>query len=504
MITAKYKGKYYDIEYSIVKFSELEGELRLDAEYYEPYYLKNDRKIIKKEWTYIGNLLSKVQYGISLAMNEDRVGYKILKMDDIRGILADNSNCKYVNIDPKTFLKFKLEKADVLFNRVNSEEFVGRTGIYLLDGEHTFASYLIRIRAKKYYTNFYITIYLNTKYGKLSLKRVMRRAVNQANINAKELKCLKVPIPSETFQKFIEKLVLKAYGERQKAEELYKQAEEALLEELGLKNWRSKTKKIKVGEKEFEEEENISIRMLSDVLKADRMDAEYWEPKYDELIGYLKSNFETKPLKTFLLDFQKGIEVGSHSYQEEGKTFIRVSNLSIHGFVEKDQKYIGEGLYQKLKDTYEPKVGDFLLTKDATPGIAYVVKEPKEGIIASGILKLKINEDEINKEYLALCINSTLGRLQIERDGGGSVITHWRPEQIKNLIIPILLSETQQKIASLVQQSYKARESSKKLLEIVKRAVEIYIEKDEAEGQKYINEQLQKMKGEDLGSEDFQ
>jgi len=49
-----------------------------------------------------------------------------------------------------------------------------------------------------------------------------------------------------------------------------------------------------------------------------------------------------------------------------------------------------------------------------------------EGIIASGILKLNINESEINKEYLALCINSMVGKLQIERDGGESVIIHWR------------------------------------------------------------------------------
>ena len=199
---------------------------------------------------------------------------------------------------------------------------------------------------------------------------------------------------------------------------------------------------------------------------------------YHKLINYLKDNFEVKPLKTFILDFQKGIEVGSENYREEGKPFIRVSNLSIHGFVERDQKYIDEELYQKLRDTYEPKVGDFLLTKDATPGISYIVKEPVEGIIASGILKLRINEDEIDKEYLALCINSLVGKLQIERDGGGSVITHWKPKQIKNLQIPILPSETQQKIAELVKQSHKARREAKELLEEAKRKVEEAIENE--------------------------
>ena len=65
-----------------------------------------------------------------------------------------------------------------------------------------------------------------------------------------------------------------------------------------------------------------------------------------------------------------------------------------------------------------------------------------------------------------------VGRLQIERDSGGSVITHWKPDQIKNLQIPVLSSETQRKIAKLVKQSHEARRRAKELLEEAKRKVE--------------------------------
>ncbi|MCI4464151.1 MAG: restriction endonuclease subunit S [Caldisericum sp.] len=487
MITATYKGKRYEVEYSVVNVSELEGALRLDAEYYEPYFLRYEALVRRKQYCKIGDFVNKVQYGLSLAINEDGVGYKILKMDDIIGILADDSNCKYIDIDEKTFEMYRLKKGDILFNRVNSEEFVGRTGIYLLDGLHTFASYLIRMKAKEYFTNFYIAVYLNTEYGRVSLKRVMRRAVNQANINAEEIKSLTIPILSDTFQKQIQNLVLQSYDEKEKSVSLYKKAEDTLLEELDLKDWKPKTKKIFVGGKEYEEEENISIRNLSEVLKADRMDAEYWEPKYEEIITKLNGKIELKPLKKFILSIQKGVEVGSDNYVEEGKPFIRVSNLSINGFMNNDQKYINDEIYNQLKATYEPEVGDLLLTKDATPGIAYVLKDSIKGIISSGILKLKINENEIEKEYLALCINSLFGKMQVERDGGGSVITHWKPEQIKNLQIPLLPLPIQQKIASLVQQSHEVRKKSKELLEIAKRAVEIAIEENENKAMKHIS-----------------
>ncbi|MBU4299458.1 restriction endonuclease subunit S, partial [Patescibacteria group bacterium] len=122
-------------------------------------------------------------------------------------------------------------------------------------------------------------------------------------------------------------------------------------------------------------------------------------------------------------------------------------------------------------------VGEILLTKDATPGTAYVVKEPIEGIISSGILRLKPKNKEVENEYLVLCLNSIIGQMQAERDGGGSIITHWKPNQIKNVLIPIIPKPTQRKIAGLVQKSHQARKEAKELIEEAKLKVEELIEK---------------------------
>lgn len=65
-------------------------------------------------------------------------------------------------------------------------------------------------------------------------------------------------------------------------------------------------------------------------------------------------------------------------------------------------------------------------------------------------MRLKIKNNEIENEYLSLCINSAIGQMQAERDAGGSVIAHWKPEAIKNILIPILPQKTQQKISDLV------------------------------------------------------
>ena len=232
----------------------------------------------------------------------------------------------------------------------------------------------------------------------------------------------------------------------------------------------------------------FSVVKLSELEGEKRIDAEYYKPEYLKLSESLKkSGIELKPLKSFILNIKKGIEPGSENYQNTGKPFIRVSNLSIHGFIDKDQKYLSEKLYQKLKENYEPKQGDILLTKDATPGIAYVVKEEVEGIISSGILRIQINDKKINKEYLALYINSSIGKMQIERECSGSIISHLKPEQIKNLKIPLLPRSTQEMIASLIRRSYEARKKSDELLNIAQKATEIAIEKSEKDALNYLS-----------------
>jgi len=79
-------------------------------------------------------------------------------------------------------------------------------------------------------------------------------------------------------------------------------------------------------------------------------------------------------------------------------------------------------------------------------------------------------------EYLALVLNSLVGQAQAERDAGGSVIKHWKPEQIKNVLIPIISEPKQKIISDLIKKSFVARRKAKELLEKAKSKVEEMIE----------------------------
>lgn len=456
---------------SVVKLSELEGEKRIDAEYYRPEYLKLDQTIKKFNSYLLGQIITDFSSGDNLPQIEYKYpGKPYIRTQNVRPILIDKEGLTCV--DPTVNNPPLVEEGDILFVRVG--EGVGNSSIITDEWQNSsYSDNVIRIKIK-YLDPYFVITYLNSEIGNKYLERVKRGSARSL-ISKENINLIKIFKPSHPLLVlYCKNTIKKSQALIVKSEFLYSQAESLLLEKLGLKDFKPKY-------------ELSYTANLSDALGVHRVDAEYFQPAYANLIRKMKGRIVLKPLRKFILSIQKGIEVGSDNYEEEGKPFIRVSNLSINGFTDRDQKYISEELYQQLKTTYEPKEEVFLLTKDATPGIAYIVKETVEGIISSGILKLKINDNEIDKEYLALCINSLVGKMQIERDSGGSVIIHWKPEQIKRLEIPILPSQTQQKIASLVQQSHEARRKAKDLLEIAKKSVEIAIEKNEKEALSYIS-----------------
>ena len=77
--------------------------------------------------------------------------------------------------------------------------------------------------------------------------------------------------------------------------------------------------------------------------------------------------------------------------------------------------------------------------------------------------------------------------MQAERDAGGSIIQHWKPSEIEEVIIPKLPLDHQKKISDRIQQSFKLKKQSEQLLEVAKKAVEIAIEQNEATAIDYIN-----------------
>lgn len=151
----------------------------------------------------VEDVTSICQYGLSIPLNESGQ-YPILRMmnyDDGRIIAND---LKYVDLDDSDFNSFKVHKGDILFNRTNSADLVGKVGIFDLEGDYVFASYLVRLRADEdQILPDFLNYYLNSGLGQRRLLAYATPGVSQTNISAGNLKKVLVSLPPMEEQKQI-------------------------------------------------------------------------------------------------------------------------------------------------------------------------------------------------------------------------------------------------------------------------------------------------------------
>jgi len=152
-------------------------------------------------WASIDQLVFLVQYGSSAKTSEDaQGGIPVLRMGNIQAGRLDWTNLKYLPKEHAEFPDLLLETGDILFNRTNSAELVGKTAVYLgQPGKASFASYLIRLRASGVHPAL-LSAYINSPYGRSWVASVVNQQVGQANVNGTKLRQLGVPVMPEAEQ----------------------------------------------------------------------------------------------------------------------------------------------------------------------------------------------------------------------------------------------------------------------------------------------------------------
>ncbi len=155
----------------------------------------------------IRDLVSDVKYGTSKPAN-DNGKYIYLRMNNITySGTMDYTSLKYINLDDSEMEKYMVRKGDLLFNRTNSKELVGKTAVFKEDTPMIIAGYIIRVRTNERANSEYISGFLNSSYGKQTLLDMCKSIVGQANINAQELQSIMIPITPIALQNQFANLV---------------------------------------------------------------------------------------------------------------------------------------------------------------------------------------------------------------------------------------------------------------------------------------------------------
>jgi type I restriction enzyme S subunit len=287
-------GRMINMQISKVNRSELNPESRLDAEYYRPQILEVETKIRSKPHWMSGSLFDVTSGPFGSTVTTDKydqnTDLRYIRGKDVFDFFIDDSDP--VNIQKGLFdelPQFHLKPLDLLVTVVGMN--FGKTALVFPENCPAIFSCKSSLIRNIKVNPFYLTTYLSSKYGYALVRRGQRGAA-QPGINLFDLRNIPVPMVSEDFQGKIQALVVKSKETKKASEKYYSKAESLLLEELNLNNWAPPHKLT-------------FVRKYSEVSTSQRLDSEYFQPKYQAMFGKVKQSVRLDRLGK-LITYKKG------------------------------------------------------------------------------------------------------------------------------------------------------------------------------------------------------
>jgi len=300
---------------SEIRYNQAIERLRFDAEHYQPEFLKLEGLLKKCNSVFLSDVAKFSQ----LRKNPEKESDKEFKYIDISNV---NISTGEINVQllkghqtPSRARKVVREN-EIIISTVRPNRNAVAIIPKELDNEICSTGFAV-IKSEKI-NPWFLFAYLKTKYAIKQLVRMTMASMYPA-VSEEDIGSILLSIPPSSFQQKIESYVKKSYKKRKLADEKYKQAQELLNKFLGIE--KLELKQEKVFEARFDE-----------IISDQRLDADFYKPIFTLSLNILKNGerkrtFSVKKLGE-IAKISKGIEVGSDAYVDDGKLFLRVSNIT--------------------------------------------------------------------------------------------------------------------------------------------------------------------------------
>ena len=447
--------------------SEFEFINRIDSELYNPN-LKISFEALKSSNVTLKSLknLCYIKSGTTPTDRVDglRDGPILFKTADIRNnTLSPYSGFYHISLDIHNRMRStQLQNDDVLLNIVGATlEVIGRSAIYSdFKQEANITQAMVSLRIKN--TDIkpgYLFAYLQTRFAQDQIKR-FARPTGQYNLNLTETGQVMIPLLEPSIQLSVHNIVKESSNKLNLSFHLYSQATQLLEKELGL-------------EKMTLENELYYSTKISRIITSKRTDSQHLQPKFEKIIIHLKQHFAYNLLGLMVSVNRRGIQP---IYNDSGTKKVITSQhiTSTHLNYDNFEKTTFNEFYRHPEAHVQ--YGDILVyTTGAYVGQTnvYLQEEPALASNHVNILRLKKG---IDPAFVALVLNTMIGKTQTEKNIKGSAQAELYPNDLAKFIIPFLDKSIMKEIGDFVRDSLKALIESKRLLAQAKTEVETLIE----------------------------
>ena len=465
------------MQYSIINYSEIDLGDRIDAEYFQPTYLHIEEKLVENHAVPLRGFCSITGSAFYPAATHL---YEVGDLPFIRcvdcisyPIITSRQNILFEKV-PRDFADEhknikRLSKGEIVITKVGTPCYASI--VHDLE-EVALSRTVLGLKSIININPYYLVAFLRSKYGFLQLFRERELTIQfQLTLDRVGKVLIFKPSDNKLENQIADCFVLHEAVHRQ-SEQLYSQAQTLLLSEIGLTDWQPK-------------HQLTFVKNYSDTERAERIDAEYYQPKYEEIDEVL-IKLNAKPIGDYeFLDITTGQYCADYVASDEGRPYLRGTDLAIGSIAMESLFYIKPEDQIQSKQAQE---GDVVVTRVGTIGLsARIPEECNGGTISDNLIRVRIlDESKIDSYYLSCFLGSEIGKSLMLRNARGSVQQRLNQETLKEIMLPIPEMEVQSKIKDKIIESFNLRKQSKHLLECAKQAVEIAIEQDEPTAIDYL------------------
>ena len=338
-------------------------------------------------------------------------------------------------------IKYNLEYNDLLFNRTNSSDWVGKTAIYKGERKAIFAGYLIRLRTICINAD-YLNLVMNSSYHRDWCDEVKTDAVNQSNINAQKLSCYSVPIPPLAEQKRIVDMVASWLVLIDQIEQ-----DQASLTTI-IKQAKNKILTLAIHGKLVPQDPNDESAI--EILK--RVNPNF-TPCDNAHYPQLPSGWAYSRLGD-ICKLKNGYAFKSGLYSTQGVRIIRIANVQ-DGYIEDDAPQYYDFDKMKGLDSFLLSDGDLLMSLTGNVGrVCFITKKFLPAALNQRVACVRNNEVPINKEYLFHLFQSEKFVKDCKDSGKGVAQQNISTEWLKEYIVPLPPLLEQDRIVTLIKGIY--------------------------------------------------
>ena len=440
------------------------ADLRLDADYYQPRYLKLDNELDKLDPVKTGDIAYVTDgiHGSPDVVEEGGIRYLSAKcVKDNYFVLDDSLQISKAQDAKNPRTRPKVE--DILLTTVGT---IGNAAVVtpeVLPANTDRHLGLIRLRSGGDFDPYFVSTFLNSEYGRF---QTLRESTGNVQLNLFIYKIKSLKVPALKCAHVVAEMTRSAYAKKKESESLYVSAQQIMLSELGLDS--------------LDLSSVLSYkRPYSEAVATHRLDAEYYRPRYYQLMKSLKKAAKAKT-SARLSSISSPLRYGTSdklSYTETGVPFLRLTDLENRRFD------LATVLRISSKEAVEQEAAvararDVLVSRSGTLGVAVAIPDELQGaIFGSYFIRVRPDSTKVHPDFLALYINSFCGSLQVERLNTGTVQTNLTIPAIESIYVVFGDLEWQEIFVKKVHESVHALQESKRLIKDAKRIVEESVRK---------------------------